>query len=243
VTRPAPIRRLAVVVPARNEEALLGHCLDSVVAAVDQARSARPELAAAVIVVADRCTDETAARAQAAGAQVVTSDAGSVGVARRAGVDAALALRPATAAHETWIASTDADTRVPPAWLRHQLDQADRGVGLVVGRAVPDRRELDERTWLRWHARHLDADVGAHVHGANLGFRLDAYLAVGGWPPLNQHEDRRLVDAMLEAGVPAAAGLEVITSARLRNRAPGGFAGYLRDLGGPVLSDDVQSPA
>ena len=242
MSRPAPIQRLVVVIPARNEEALLGRCLDTVAAAVDVVRSSRPEVATAVVVVADRCTDETAGLAHAAGAQVVHIDTASVGAARRAGVEAASALAPATSAAATWIASTDADTRVPPAWLEHQLDLAGRGTRLVIGRAVPDRRELDDRTWQRWQALHRDADVAAHVHGANLGFRLDDYLAVGGWPLLSQHEDRRLVDAMLAVGVPAAAGLEVVTSARLRNRAPGGFAGYLRTLVERVPAEDSLGP-
>jgi hypothetical protein len=115
----------------------------------------------------------------------------------------------------------------------------------VTGRAVPDRHELDElddRMWHRWHALHRSTTVGAHVHGANLGFRLDDYLAAGGWPPLRQHEDRRLVDALLEAGVQAATGLDVATSARLVNRVPGGFAGYLRALVGPTPVDDVLEP-
>jgi hypothetical protein len=98
----------------------------------------------------------------------------------------------------------------------------------VIGRAVPDRDDLDDATWTRWHRRHTSPDVAAHVHGANLGFRLDDYHAAGGWSRLHEHEDRHLVDSLMVTGVPAAAGLDVITSGRLNGRVPGGFSGYLR---------------
>jgi len=221
---------LLVVIPARDEEALIGECLAAVHAAVDVVRVSRPDIAVAVVVVADRCLDGTAEVAYAAGAHVVPTEAGCVGTARRLGVDAGMALLPAPPAHQTWIASTDADTRVPIGWLDQQVALATRGVRLVIGRAVPDRVDLDATTWTRWRRRHTSKEVGAHVHGANLGFRLDDYRAAGGWSRLHEHEDRHLVDSLLAAGVPAAAGLDVVTSGRLEGRVPGGFSGYLRTI-------------
>ena len=85
-------------------------------------------------------------------------------------------------------------------------------------------------TWQRWQHRHTSPDIAAHVHGANLGFGLDDYLAAGGWSRLGEREDRRLVDALLAAGDLTGAGLDVVTSGRLLNRVPGGFAGYLRTI-------------
>lgn len=57
--------RLAVIVPAHNEEVLIGRCVESLLA------SAAAGVACEVIVVADNCTDSTAERAQAAGARVL----------------------------------------------------------------------------------------------------------------------------------------------------------------------------
>lgn len=57
---------LSVVVPAHNEEAYLGRCLFSIRRAADRA-SARVE----TIVVANRCTDRTAAIAREGGARIV----------------------------------------------------------------------------------------------------------------------------------------------------------------------------
>jgi cellulose synthase/poly-beta-1,6-N-acetylglucosamine synthase-like glycosyltransferase len=57
--------RLAAVVPAHNEEALIGRCVASLLA------SAAGETPCSVVVVADNCTDATAARAREAGASVL----------------------------------------------------------------------------------------------------------------------------------------------------------------------------
>ena len=222
---------LLVVVPARDEEQLLGRCLAAIGLSVDRLRATRDDLATAVLVVADRCVDGTADLARQAGAHVVEIEAGCVGAARRAGVDAGIALLPQGPAHQTWVASTDADSRVPATWLEHQVGLAVRGTRLMIGRAVPDRDDLSDAAWARWRRAHTSLDVDAHIHGANLGFRLDDYLAAGGWPRLHQHEDQHLVDALLAAGVPAAGGPDVMTSGRLRGRVPGGFAGYLRMIG------------
>ena len=230
MTGTTSIDGLLVVVPARDEEALIGRCLDAITTAVDVVRASRPDLAVAVVAVADRCLDRTAEIAHEAGAHVVTTDEACVGAARRAGVKAGIALLPDVPSQQLWVASTDADTRVPSAWLEHQVCLAARGTRLVIGRAVPDPDDLDTTTWTRWRRRHTSPEVAAHIHGANLGFRLDDYHAAGGWSRLHEHEDRHLVDSLLATGVPAAAGLDVVTSGRLQGRVPGGFSGFLRTL-------------
>jgi len=60
--------RLAAVVPAHNEEVLVGGCVASIL------RSAKAGAACDVVVVADNCTDDTAARASAAGARVLVRE-------------------------------------------------------------------------------------------------------------------------------------------------------------------------
>jgi cellulose synthase/poly-beta-1,6-N-acetylglucosamine synthase-like glycosyltransferase len=57
--------RLAAVVPAHNEEAMVGSCVKSILISAQTGPSCE------VIVVADNCTDGTAARARAAGARVL----------------------------------------------------------------------------------------------------------------------------------------------------------------------------
>ncbi len=231
MTRPDAV---AVVVPARDEETLLPVCLDSVAVAVEALRTRRPDVPTQVVVVLDACTDGSAAVvAGRAGVATVGTTAGSVGVARAAGVEAAAAWASAEGAGTLWVASTDADSVVPPHWLVAHLRWAAEGVGLVVGTVEPRPGDLSPAALSAWHQRHTTADGHDHVHGANLGFTLAAYRASGGFPPVPTHEDVGLVAAVRAAGVPtlATGAVPVVTSGRRTGRAPGGFAHYLDELG------------
>jgi hypothetical protein len=71
------------------------------------------------------------------------------------------------------------------------------------------------------------------VHGANLGIRGDAYLSLGGWPPVATGEDVALAGRARASGhlrITRTASIPVLTSVRMRGRAPEGFSGYLREL-------------
>lgn len=228
-TPPVPLRAVVVVVPAHDEEELLGRCLRSLAAAGAALREACPLLRTTTLVVLDSCSDDTAAVVTRHGVAALAVTARSVGTARREGVRAAVAALGPLPPAAVWIASTDADTVVPTDWLVQQVAAADTGVGLVVGAVVPDERDLDPTTYAAWHLRHGPTAPVA-VHGANLGVRLAAYDAVGGFPPVAEHEDVLLVEALRARGVPEASGLPAVTSGRRYGRVGRGFAGYLRDL-------------
>lgn len=226
------LRRIAVVVPARDEEEVLAACLDSVRAAEAELARVRPDVECEVIVVLDRCTDGTADVAIGRRARVVSSLHGRVGAAR------ALGVRTALDGHlpdEVWIANTDADSVVPPHWLVRQADLAEDGHDLVTGTVEPASTD-DPTLLMEWHARHRLADDHPYVHAANLGIRGGAYLRVGGFDDVATHEDRLLVERAAADGivVTASDALRVRTSGRLAGRAPGGFADYLRRLTVPA---------
>lgn len=225
---------VAVVVPARDEEALLSDCLDSVAHARDLLRTTHPEVASRTFVVLDACRDRTpaivAARADVVG---VPSSAGSVGAARALGVEAA-ARWAATSHHAPlWVAGTDADSVVPPHWLVAQVEMATLGRDLVVGTVTPKPGDLTADVLDAWVAAHDVTDGHPHVHGANLGFSLRAYEHVGGFAPVPVHEDVGLVAAVRSAGLDwtATGAIPVTTSGRRSARAPQGFAHYLEGLG------------
>lgn len=222
------IARVAVVVPARDEEARLGACLGSVAVARAVLQDRRPWLEVDVVVVLDRCTDRSGEIARAAGVDCVVVDAGSVGAARRAGVARVAGLSGDSSLEDVWVATTDADTTVPPSWLLDHVQLADLGHDLVVGAVHPEPDELSPAGLHAWRSRH--AGPALHVHGANLGVRLAAYLGAGGFPEVREHEDVALFEAVRRGGRPWVAGTEVTTSARLSGRTPGGFAGYVRAL-------------
>ena len=64
VQRTVPVRRYAVLISARNEEAVIGQLLDSI------RRQDYPAENLTAFVVADNCTDRTAQAARDAGAVV-----------------------------------------------------------------------------------------------------------------------------------------------------------------------------
>ncbi len=219
--------RIAVVVPARNEEALLGRCLDALTAATRQV-----EAPVTLVVVLDRCTDgsEEVARSRP-GVEVVHSTAGLAGAARRAGAHHALSRSGADPARFL-LASTDADSTVPSHWLAHHHGLVMAGAGLVLGTVQPEPGGLAPRVLRAWAHGYHPRDGHPHVHGANLAVRGDVYLAAGGFAPVAAHEDVLLVEAVTRSGVRVerTAGCPVVTSSRLSGRAPEGFAAHLAAL-------------
>ena len=250
MTGPAAIEVVAVVIPVRNEEVLLPRCLNALTAAIDALSAVpepeRPEVR--VLLVLDQCTDQSA---QVAGRwstfcrQEIA--AGSVGVARRDGVRCALGpvrrsrSEGVASAARIWIATTDADSAVPPNWLVTQLALARNGAELVLGTVQPDD-DLAARELQRWEALHTVGEGHPHIHGANLGVRADRYLAAGGFAPVDRDEDVLLVAALRDLGVAEArtALIPVLTSGRRIGRTPAGFAGYLRDrVDAEPLDDEI----
>ena len=227
---------MAVVVPARDEAERLEACLDALRWSTLRLRHAiapaSHAVTVSVVLVLDACTDASAS--VAAGFDeftVIAVDERNVGAARAHGVAAALAQLGGDPAR-TWIASTDADSTVPPSWLLDHLDHADAGADVVLGSVVPVRAELAPARAIEWDRRHPDGAARGTVHGANLGIRASAYLGVGGFRALTVHEDVALVDALRShaAVVVDDLGAPVITSGRALGRAPGGYTDYLRSL-------------
>jgi hypothetical protein len=221
---------LAVVVPARNEEERIGDCLQSLCAAADYLRATDPRAPAVhLVVVLDDCSDGTAAIAAAnPRVRMLPVRHRRVGAARRAGVDFALRLSAGTVG---WLASTDADSMVPPDWLTTMVALARAGADLVLGTVVP-APGLPAAVARRHRERYRFVDGHRHVHGANLGIGMAAYRAVGGWPAVACHEDAMLVRCAERAGLVIArtGAIPVRTSSRLVGRAPAGFAAHLAAL-------------
>jgi cellulose synthase/poly-beta-1,6-N-acetylglucosamine synthase-like glycosyltransferase len=228
---------VAVVIPARNEEELIGGCISRVLAAVDRAALSR----CWIVVVADSCTDTTAniaAQLLDGHGEVLTCRLAAVGPVRRRGTNAALARFSNHPAEKIWLANTDADTEVPEHWLQQQLQCANAGFHGVAGTVriknmrLADRDVSDEV--MSDYLVHADG-THPHIHGANLGVRADAYRDAGGWSGLALAEEHCLWRRLRarQWRLASSSAFAVDTSARLEGRAPGGFAATLsQKIGG-----------
>lgn len=221
--------RIDVVVPAHDEEDRIGACLDALARATDRLSAVHPDFDVAVTVVLDGCTDGTAAVVERFEVTALRTEHLGVGPARAVGTDHA--LRTATVAPDRhWLTHTDADSRVPDDWFLQQADALSSGVDVLIGAVVPDPDDLDPVVLARWIEAHPPGAALGHVHGANLGVRASAYLAVGGFDPVPEHEDVQLVERARALGlrVDATTDLPVVTSGRFDGRTPGGYAEHLR---------------
>lgn len=245
VPPPHPALRASVVVPARDEEALIGACLQALAA---QRGVTNEEYE--VLLVLDRCSDGTEARAREVARahpsfrlHFLDGPGKGSGHARRAGMEAACGRLLGLGKADALISSTDADTVVAPDWVAAQLAAADRGARAIGGRIeLADDGSLP-RHLLDWHAergdrRHLkllsDPDhAGRAEHwqfsGASLALTAAVYREVGGLEPRDALEDEHLESILRGRGIPIERllSVRVTTSARLVGRAGRGLA---RDL-------------
>jgi hypothetical protein len=219
---------VGVVLPVHNEESLLPGALEALERAVN---AVPPQYDRRVAVVLDRCGDASALIAQTwgdwFGAIVLHRAYGNVGLARREGSEAVLASWPETDPAQIWLATTDADSRVPQNWLTIQLESQASGAEMWAGRV---RVAEKSASVLRWRERYSEEEKP--IHGASLGFNGARYLQLGGFREVPSGEDRDLHHRAVAAGLQISHDFRaaVITSSRRNGRAPNGFARVLGDF-------------
>ncbi len=221
------IAAVGIVVPVHDEEALLPGALHALELAID---AMSPSISCNVAIVLDQCRDASSAIAHfwAArfGALVIDRDSGNVGLARQVGTTALLELWPGVGAARVWLATTDADSRVPKDWLNVQLEAA-RSADMWAGRVHLPEESATARAW-----RNRYDDEQDPVHGASLGFSAALHAQLGGFRGLRTGEDRDLHKRAKAAGFRITHGTKapVTTSARRTGRAPCGFASVLESI-------------
>ena len=161
---PDPV--VSIIIPAHDEEALLGATLDALAAAL-----AGLDVPGEIVVVDDASTDRTAEIARRAGARVVAVDVRPIAAARNAG---------ARAARGSLLVFVDADTIVPPAVLRGAVDAmragaVGGGAGAVADAASPPSVVRITR-WALWIMR-----IAKWAAGCFLFARRDAFERAGGF--------------------------------------------------------------
>jgi glycosyltransferase involved in cell wall biosynthesis len=235
--------RTVVIVPARDEEARIGRCLEALAAQVEVDPDAYE-----VIVVLDDCKDATAEVVAASrirfpelAVHVVAGPGRGAGPARATGMDVACARLESIGRGDGLLASTDADSLVAPDWIARQLDAVAAGAEAIGGEVLLDpeeaatlpdgvlaRREADLASRTREAAARGPAEH-AHFSGASLGVTADAYRRAGGMAWIAALEDQELEDRLAAAGIAIhrLRPVSVVTAARTEGRAERGLA---RDL-------------
>jgi glucosyl-3-phosphoglycerate synthase len=240
---PAETVRAVVVVPAQNEQARIGRCLEALAGQVEVDRDSYE-----VIVVLDGCEDATGEAVEAAresfattALHVIPGPRRGAGAARAAGMDVGCARLESLGRHEGLLASTDADSWVAADWIARQLEAIASGAEAIGGEVLLDpdeaaalpggvlaRREVDLAARTRAAAARGPAEH-AHFSGASLGVTPSAYRRAGGMAWMAALEDQELEDRLAGAGVAIhrLRPVSVTTAARTDGRAERGLA---RDL-------------
>jgi glycosyltransferase involved in cell wall biosynthesis len=170
---------LAFVVPAYNEEALIGRCLESI-----RREIATSGCSAEVVVVDNASTDRTREIASAfPEVRVVDEPVKGLVQARHAGLMASSA---------ELVANVDADTLLPAGWITTVIKafETDQDLVALSGPFIyydlsRFRRSLVQIfyyvAFLVYLVNRHILRVGSVVQGGNFVFRRSAWLAVGGY--------------------------------------------------------------
>jgi glycosyltransferase involved in cell wall biosynthesis len=231
---------VAVVLPVHNEEELLEACLADIAASCDPVL--RFAIPCTTVIVLDRCVDASEkiawdwarklGRCGGLHQATVRRSAGvGVGFARRTGFSTVLRSMAGTEPGRVWLATTDADSRVPENWVSAQVAAHEGGADIWSGRVmVEDWSHYEPDTEERWR-RAYDREL-TPIHGASLGFNGQAYLNAGGFSAVRSGEDRALHGTIVAQGGRAFEDDEtrVVTSGRRHGRAPLGFSCVLSSL-------------
>jgi cellulose synthase/poly-beta-1,6-N-acetylglucosamine synthase-like glycosyltransferase len=189
-----PRMRLAVIVPAHNEQQLIGPCVASLRAAEQ------------VYVIAHNCTDQTAERAAEAGAKVLllNDEVGGKGVALDFG------FRHAIEEGAEAVIVIDADSVAEPNLIRAVSAAFARGVGAMQCRYEVSNPGANRRTRLAalgFRGMNLVRPLGRHRMGLSCGifgngFALSAAtLARVPYTPNSLVEDLEYHLHLIRAGI------------------------------------------
>lgn len=178
-----PQTRVAVIVPARNEEEVMESCLKSLLA------QEYPKALLQLIVVDDHSDDHTAVIAEKAGVQVIRM-ADFPQPAGQAFKKHALQKGISAATDAELIVTTDADCTAGPHWIQHLVAfyQQEAPVAIIAPvRYNPTSDWLDVFQTLDFASMQgITAAVntlgmGTMANGANVAFSKKAFEEVGGY--------------------------------------------------------------
>lgn len=192
--------RVSVIIPALNEEEMIGRCLDNL------EQSEFPRNLFEVIVVDNGSVDRTMEIAQSYSSRL------GVKVLQKAGVNiSALRNLGAAAAKGEILAFLDADCLVPRDWLGNAVRQLHSGDSGIVGGciSIPYESGWVGRVWYGVGYAPKSGDV-SYVPSGNLFMKRVRFLQVGGFnESLKTSEDFELCVRARTFGLPVRAVAEM----------------------------------
>lgn len=198
----------SIVIPAYNEEKMIGGCLESV-------KKQRVDFSYEIIVVDNNSTDRTAEVARLAGVRVVSETVRGVGRARKTGTEAA---------QGEYVLHLDADTRLPEDYLINALSKFKKDPNLT---CLGGQFYFYDASWwksvlrffilysLKFFAVALFRSKFGPM-GNNMSFKKEDYNKTSGFnPALNFCEDADLAKKLSRLGrVKMDMGLKSYVSVR-----------------------------
>jgi glycosyltransferase involved in cell wall biosynthesis len=188
----APVVDVSIIIPALNEEKMIGRCLDS----LTRLAFARDRFE--VLVVDNGSQDRTLAIADS------FKDRLNLKVLQQAGVRiSALRNLGARAAVGDIVAFLDADCLAPVDWLERifALAPADGAGVLGAHYLLPENSSWVGRTWHRYQEAPKSGEV-SHVPAGDLIMRREDFLKLGGFDETIQtNEDYELCERARKAGM------------------------------------------
>lgn len=158
-----------------------------------------------------------------------------VGLARKIGADAALALWSHGATDSPWIHCTDADVALPNDYfdrLRSIVHADDVAAALYDFTHTPDDNSADRAAiheyelYLRYYVlglRSAGSPYGFHTIGSTIAVHANAYASVRGFPKREAAEDFHLLSKLAKVGrVVPLRGKAIVLSGRESERVPFG---------------------
>lgn len=200
-----PLPKVSVIVPARNEAANVAACVQAL------CRQNYPADLLELILVDDHSEDDTVAVARAAAGahtrlHVLHLHANAGWAYKKAAVAAGIAQ-----ASGDILLTTDADCVAGPDWVRSMVGFFGPGVSMVAGPVLLTGTSLFARFQALEFMGLIAVGAGAigagrptMCNGANLAYRRDAFLAVGGFSGIDHiasGDDELLMHKLVAAGM------------------------------------------
>src|SRR5947209_2513296 len=191
---------VTVIIPALNEEKMIGRCLESLA----QLNFVRERFE--VIVVDNGSADQTIEIAKSFQNQL------NLRIFEKAGVRiSALRNLGARQAQGSIVAFLDADCLVPSGWLEHMIELVPANSAGIVGAhyLLPENSSWVGRTWHRYHEAEKSGEV-SHVPAGDLIMRREDFFRLGGFDETIQtNEDYELCERARAGGMTVRAAPEM----------------------------------